>query len=256
MSTGDSDTKVPGGMGRLALLARARRPFDKSERNELLGILADKKLGISARDKRSHALLDALEIEIGRFELLKETTKNQPTNVAVQEQFEQLPQETRVFQEALERMYPEMRSLVKFTLFEVKRGLILPSTALAGEADQASPRATLDALVALQKAAEDFLGNLTKDLQIFHSALLMAQEVYESDPDNSKRPSHGRRYTLHLMLATHVAWAYYKHLGKVPKKTRKGPFYSILRICLQAAGFYREDYFDVMKEAIDSMSEV
>lgn len=246
----DENHELFGGVVPIALFAKARYSFKASERNELLGILADE-LGISARDKRSQALLDALEIEIGRHGLFIKANKSKPTDAAVQKQFKQLPQKARTFQKALEDMCPDARSLVLMTLQE-RMGLFRASASIR----KGQWQSELEAIKASHQVAEDFLGNLTKNLQFLHSALLMAQEVYESDADNTKHPGHGRRHTLRLMLATNVAWAYYKHVGKVPKKTRTGPFYSILRICLQAADFYRQDYFDVMKEAIDSMWEV
>lgn len=258
----DLSHEISFGIVPIALYARARYAFQADERNQLLGVLSDR-LNIPADDQRSQAFLDTLEVEIGRYKLLKEAQKTAPTDAAVQKQIDELPQKVRALQNALEEMYPtDVRSLVEMGIQDkLGLGSVTVPRDLAEQDSEQYFLKVIESLKASSKAAKDFLNNLNRDLETLYNACLLAQDINnQPDPDDTpkKRTGPGRRKdSLRLMLATHVARAYYKHLEIKPTKTRGGPFYTVLTGCLHPVGLYpRQDLFNLMKEAIDLMWEV
>ena len=225
------DEGTPLFVARLAggALREAKFRFEEKDRRALRELLTEK-VG-DPRGEGYTEFVHALELAIAQFKTLTELEKDKLPEGKIRDSLKKLKAETLKLRQTLATMdTPDSRRVLELCLQQS------PS--------EEAVLAEIDAARARRIDAEEFIDDLTQDLEILHNATSVAETI----AFDTKR---GRpKNLLRLQLATNVANAFGHYLGIEPRTTEGGLFAEVLHNVLNAAGVVIEDEHRLVVEAV------
>ena len=238
------DEGTPLFVARLAggALREAKVRFEEKDRRALRELLTEK-VG-DPRGEGYTEFVHALELAIAQFKTLTELEKDKLPEGKIRDSLKKLKAETLKLRQTLATMdTPDSRRVLELCL---QQSLPLNTVSATAETEPSEEAvlAEIDAARARRIDAEEFIDDLTQDLEILHNATSVAETI----AFDTKR---GRpKNLLRLQLATNVANAFGHYLGIEPRTTEGGLFAEVLHNVLNAAGVVIEDEHRLVVEAV------
>jgi hypothetical protein len=250
--------------------------FDQADKDELQKILAKLLNKVKPQPAMANvaAFIQTVELEIGKFIVLKALDRDQPQYPNFDTSLDELVRTTRRLKQAWRAVLSP-----NLPLWICLGSTLEPDPALAKNVDSQGhgmswqefttgvkgPHddegwAQLQSSAVRQETAARLLQRLDKDITTLCNAISQSYKALQEDKEMAHKSgraprSKGGRPKNHWrrILALNIARAFLDHLGTPPTASKEGPFESVLRVALRSA---EEDVQDLHRLVLETIKQL